>query len=90
MSVNSNAAGTETLLNMWEGLGNGERKILLSIGWRLRAGQRKYGLIEEAQKEWDLEAIEEAMDASVYLGALMAQRMDAIKFRTEKEPDLNG
>lgn len=90
MAQVSNAAGVETLLEVWEKLGNTERKVLLTIMWRLYAGQRKYGLLENNKKEWDMEAIEEAMDASVYLGTLLAQRMDEVKFRTEREPDLNG
>lgn len=78
---------TETLLELWEGLGATERKVFLTYGWRLRAGQRKYGLLEDNKKEWDMEAIEEALDASVYLGTLLVQRMDALRF-SDREPEL--
>lgn len=80
--------GVELLLEMWEKLGSREREILLTYGWRLVAGQRKYGLIENKVKEWDMEAMEEAMDAAVYLAAKMMQHMHGLR-GVDKEPDLD-
>lgn len=61
----------ETLLEVWESLGPMERLVLNTYAWRLRAGQRKYGMLHEAKKEWTWEAAEECLDSSVYLSAAL-------------------
>lgn len=48
-----------------------ERSVLNTIAWRLYAGQRKYGKLEETKKEWTWEAAEEGLDQSVYLAAAL-------------------
>lgn len=66
----------ERLLDVWEKLGERERKILLTFMYRLYNGQRKYGKLTLGKKEWAYEAIEEALDASVYLSALLSDKVD--------------
>lgn len=66
----------EQLLDTWEKLAVRERLCLLTYGMRLLAGQRKYGPMTLAKKDWPYEAIEEALDASVYLTALLNDRAE--------------
>lgn len=66
----------DTLLDAWEKLGPRERKVLLVFALRVWAGQRKYGKLSIDKKDWQYEAIEEALDASVYLAALLNDRTD--------------
>jgi hypothetical protein len=66
----------EKLLEMWESLAERERKVLLTFGFRLLAGQRKYGPLTKGKKVWNYEAIEEALDASVYLTAMLQDQVD--------------
>ncbi len=64
-------AGLDTLLNAWENLGVRERKLVLVYMMRLWNGQRKYGKISLQKKQWRYEALEEALDACVYLSAAL-------------------
>lgn len=64
------------LLDVWEKLGERERKITLTFMNRLWAGQRKYGPLTAFKKDWTYEAIEEALDASVYLSCALQDRCD--------------
>lgn len=66
----------EQLLNVWEKLAVRERKCLLTFGMRILAGQRKFGPMTVDKKDWPYEAIEEALDASVYLTALLNDRVE--------------
>lgn len=64
------------LLEAWENLGERERKILCTFAMRLWAGQRRYGQLTVGKKDWTYEAIEEALDASVYLACLLNDKTD--------------
>lgn len=64
------------ILEAWETLGEREKKILATFTMRLLAGQRKYGKLSIDKKDWSYEAIEEALDASVYLAALLNDKTD--------------
>lgn len=66
----------DKLLETWEFLGPRERLVLLTYAMRLANGQRKYGQLTTKKKDWTYEAIEEALDASVYLTALLQDRVD--------------
>jgi len=66
----------DRLLDLWEKLGERERTITLTFLSRLYAGQRKYGKITNSKKDWSYEAIEEALDASVYLSCLLQDKSD--------------
>jgi len=66
----------DSLLNVWEKLGERERVITLTFLHRLYAGQRKYGKISPGKKSWGYEAIEEALDASVYLSCMLQDKAD--------------
>ncbi len=66
----------ENLLTVWEKLAVRERKVLLSFAFRLWAGQRLHGELSVDKKDWGYEAIEEALDASVYLACLLNDRAD--------------
>lgn len=66
----------DQLLDFWEKLGERERKVTLTFMARLYAGQRKYGKLESAKKDWAYEAIEEALDASVYLAAMLNDKSE--------------
>ncbi len=66
----------EQLLNIWEALASRERLCLLTYGMRIMAGQKKFGPMTLAKKDWAYEAIEEALDASVYLTALLNDRVE--------------
>ena len=71
----------ENMLRAWEHLGMRERKVLLAFAWRLLAGQKRHGKLSYDKKDWNYEAIEEALDASVYLTALLNDRSEKA-FRT--------
>ena len=64
-----NPTSIDSLLEVWEKLGKMERATLCTLAHRLHAGQRKYGKLEDNEKEWKWEAAEECLDASVYLAA---------------------
>lgn len=66
----------DQLLTVWERLAERERKCLLTFGMRILAGQRKFGPMTLGKKDWPYEAIEEALDASVYLTALLNDRAE--------------
>lgn len=66
---------------MWEKLGPLERSVLNTYAWRLYAGQRKYGQLEEDKKVWTWEAAEELLDAAVYLGAALVAATEQTKRR---------
>ncbi len=61
----------DQLLTVWEKLAARERLCLLTLGARLAAGQRKFGPLSAGKKDWKYEAVEEALDASIYLTALL-------------------
>jgi hypothetical protein len=63
----------DTLLNVWEKLAPMERTTALAYLHRLYAGQRRFGPLKTDKKEWTYEAKEEALDAAVYLSALLAE-----------------
>jgi hypothetical protein len=68
----------ERLLDTWEKLGEGERNVLMVYVMRLYAGQRKFGKLSRTKRDWTYEALEEAVDAAVYLScALEAKSSDA-------------
>lgn len=87
--MDSQHAGLENLLELWEKLGVRERKVFLTMGYRLWAGQRLHGELSVGKKDWTYEALEEAIDASVYLAAALNDRaekaMDAMLPDAEKE-----
>lgn len=66
----------ERLLQAYEELGERERKILATLAMRLWAGQRKFGKLSVDKKDWGYEAIEEALDASVYLACMLNDKAD--------------
>lgn len=66
----------EQLLNVWEKLAVRERLCLLTYGMRLAAGQKRFGPMTLAKKDWPYEALEEALDASVYLTAALNDRAE--------------
>lgn len=47
-------------------LGLQELEVVDEFTARLLAGQRTYGLLREAKRDWDREAHEEFLDAAVY------------------------
>lgn len=69
-------ANLETVLDLWEKLGPKEKMVLQTFGMRLYAGQRKYGQMLTDKKDWAYEAIEEALDASVYLTAMLGDKVE--------------
>ena len=88
----------ERLLYQWENLKERERKVLLTFAQRLLNGQRKYGAMSQDKKDWPYEAIEEVLDACVYMTACLNDRVDkafneavAVEEKevaqTSKEPD---
>lgn len=64
------------LLEAYENLGERERKILTTLAMRLWAGQRRHGKLTVDKKDWGYEAIEEALDASVYLACMLSDKVD--------------
>jgi hypothetical protein len=61
----------QRLMAVAELLGDRELKCLTRIARRLLAGQVAYGELSPGKKNWKREAMEEAMDMSVYLAALL-------------------
>lgn len=59
----------DSLLDIWEQLGAREKRALVIIATRMRAGQETYGQLRKAKKNWQKEAFEEACDLSVYMAA---------------------
>lgn len=53
-----------------------EKKVLLDVAGRLLVGQETYGALEHGKKLWCQEALEEAMDGMVYLGAALQDLAD--------------
>lgn len=66
----------QNLLEAYEHLGERERKILTTLAMRLWAGQRRHGKLSIDKKDWGYEAIEEALDASVYLACMLNDKTD--------------
>jgi len=66
----------DQLLDVWEKLGVRERKVLLTVAMRLWAGQRRHGELVVEKKDWNYEALEEAIDASVYLACALNDRSE--------------
>ena len=64
----------DQFLTTWEKLGPGEQTLVLVYMSRLYAGQKKYGLIDTDKKDWTYEALEEALDAAVYMSAALQQK----------------
>lgn len=77
----------DRLLSVWEKLGERERLVLLTFASRLWNGQRKYGPLKVGKKDWAYEAIEEALDASVYLTALLQDKVELAFERAAKEAE---
>ena len=76
----------DRFLGLWEKLQLGERNILLVFMQRLYNGQKKFGPIDRAKRLWTYEALEEALDASVYLAAaLEARAYEAYESSVEQE-----
>lgn len=61
------------LRKIWTELGKNERTLLLNIADRLLAGQKQYGEVFPGKKRWDREALEEAMDGTVYMALLLTE-----------------
>lgn len=66
----------ENVLHVWEQLGEREKKVLATFAMRLYTGQRRHGLLTIDKKDWAYEAIEEALDAAVYLSAMLNDKTD--------------
>jgi len=66
----------DRILTIWEQLAERERKVMLTYAYRLLAGQKKYGALIKFKKQWGYEAIQEAVDASVYLTAALQDWVD--------------
>lgn len=66
----------DNLLETWTHLGERERKVLLTVGMRLLAGQRIHGKLSVDKKDWTYEALEEHLDATVYLAAALSDKAD--------------
>jgi hypothetical protein len=62
---------TVQLARVMEALEKREQRVLLRIAKRLLEGQIHFGALTKDKKDWRKEAHEEAMDASVYLSALL-------------------
>ncbi len=71
-----NAMQLDQLLNVWEKLAERERKCLIVYGMRVLAGQKKFGPMTVDKRDWPYEALEEALDASVYLTAALNDRVE--------------
>lgn len=82
------------LLDLWENLGERERKVVLSFMTRLYAGQRLHGKLSLDKKKWGYEAIEEALDGCVYLTCMLNDFVDrsvaGIADRAEEEVRASG
>ncbi len=72
----SEYGNVDTLLSVWENLGLRERQLLLTLAQRIYMGQRQHGLITRNKKHWGVEAIEEALDQSVYACAMLIDFVD--------------
>ena len=66
----------DRLLDVWEKLGERERQVLVTLGQRLYVGQKRHGKLSIDKKDWTYEAIEEALDGSIYLTCALADRVD--------------
>ncbi len=51
----------------------------MNVAERLEVGQRAYGELSYGKKKWCREALEEAMDGMVYLGAALQDLADEEK-----------
>lgn len=71
----------EHILGIWEKLGPMERSILNTLAYRIYAGQRKYGQLDESKKDWTWEAAEEGLDQAVYLSCALVAFTEAQKRR---------
>ncbi|MDD5374458.1 hypothetical protein [Acidithiobacillus sp.] len=67
------------LVQYWEDLGDRERRVLREVAGRLYMGQKAYGELSPGKKKWCREALEEAMDGMVYLGAALQDLADEEK-----------
>lgn len=63
--------GTLKLSTVWNQLAVRERRVLMDVAERLLMGQKAYGELSYGKKKWCREALEEAMDGMVYLGAAL-------------------
>ncbi len=64
------------LVQDWEAMGDRERRVLREVANRLYLGQQTYGELSKGKKKWCREALEEAMDGMVYLGAAIQDLAD--------------
>lgn len=66
----------DRLLTVWENLAERERTVLLAFAYRLWNGQRLHGPLTLEKKDWGYEAIEEALDQSVYLTCALVDKAE--------------
>lgn len=64
------------LVQDWEAMGDRERRLIREVANRLYLGQKAYGELTNGKKRWCREALEEAMDGMVYLGAALQDLAD--------------
>lgn len=64
-------SGTLKLSTVWHQLAGREKRVLMDVAERLLMGQKAYGELSYGKKSWCREALEEAMDGMVYLGAAL-------------------
>lgn len=71
--------GALQLSTVWNQLEEREKRLLMDVAERLLMGQRVYGALSFGKKQWCREALEEAMDGMVYLGAVLQDLSDEEK-----------
>jgi hypothetical protein len=64
-----------------------ERKALTVFASRLLNGQKVYGFLYNDKKDWTFEALEEVMDALVYLSAALADKQGKALASIEQRTD---
>lgn len=66
-------ASKKRLNEIWDALGEDERQVLFSIARRLEKGRQQYGelVMSLDPRNWEREAHEEYLDATVYLAIRM-------------------
>lgn len=77
----------DRLLGTWEKLAERERLCVLTYAMRILQGQKKFGPMTLAKKDWPYEAIEEALDSSVYLTAALNDRVELALARMVSEAE---
>ncbi len=77
---------TAPLLRVFGLLGARERRVLMVLAERLLAGQKQYGLLIRAKKNWKKELFEEQCDSSIYSAAALVDYEDAETDRADWKP----